>query len=75
MVESFGNIDLPARQKDLMHQLLRDHHNVFVLSDGETDLIQLEGCTTHQATPTMQDAILSQRRSGKAVKEDARDGS
>ena len=36
--ESFGHIDLPSR---LMHQLLCDHHDVFVLLDGErgeTDL-------------------------------------
>jgi len=45
LAESFSHIDLPSRQKDLMHQLLCDHHDVFVLSEGgrgETDLIQMD---------------------------------
>ena len=29
--ESFCHIDLLSRKKDLMHQLLCDHHDVFVL--------------------------------------------
>ena len=35
LIESFSCIDLPSGQKDLMHQPLFDHHDVFVLSEGE----------------------------------------
>ena len=44
LAESFG-IDLPSRQKDLMHRFLCDHHDVIVLSEGECgeiDLIQMD---------------------------------
>ena len=54
--ESFGHIDLPSRQKDLMNHLLCDHHDVFVLSDGErgeTDLVQME-IETGDARPIRQ---------------------
>jgi len=55
LAESFSHID-SSRQKDLMHQLLCDHHDVFVLSEGErgeTDLIQMD-IETGDATPIRQ---------------------
>ena len=56
VAETFSHIDLLSEQKDLMHQLLGDYHDVFVLSDGErgeTDLIQME-IETGDARPIRQ---------------------
>jgi len=55
LAESFSLIDLPSRQKDLMYQLLCNHHDVFVLSGerGETDLIQMD-IEMGDATPIRQ---------------------
>ena len=56
IAETFSHIDLPSEQKDLMHQLLSNYHDVFILSDGErgeTDLIQME-IETGDARPIRQ---------------------